>query len=158
MGLTTVGWREWLALPELGVPAIKAKVDTGARTSALHAVRLEVFKADGRERVRFWVQPLRKQPDFQLRCEADVADRRTVSDSGGHREKRVVIRSKIRLSDREWSADITLTDRYTMLFPMLLGRKALEGLFIVDPALSYSTGRSLTRAYSKTRKRQTKGE
>ncbi len=148
-GRTVIGWREWVALPELGLPAVKAKVDTGARTSALHAFRVETFEEAGRRRVRFWLHPLRRKKQLEVCCQADLLDRRTVSDSGGHREKRCVIRTPVELAGERWEIEITLTNRDSMLFPMLLGRKALEERFLVDAAESYLTGRvkSASRLY-----------
>lgn len=152
-GSVVIGWREWAVLPALGIAAVKAKVDTGARTSALHAFMLESFRAGGRERVRFGIHPLQKRSRPELFCEADVLDRRIVSDSGGHREERYVIETPLRLGDNEWSIELTLTNRDTMLFRMLLGRTAMKGRFLVDPAQSYLTGTSLRRAYARPKKR-----
>lgn len=145
--IEALGWREWVALPDLGIPAVKAKLDTGARTSALHAYFVEPFEENGVSRVRFGIHPLRRRPEIALDCVADVKDRRIVSDSGGHREHRFVIETRLELGARSWLAEVTLTDRESMLFRMLLGRTALAGRFSVDPALSYSTGKSLRRAY-----------
>lgn len=153
-----VGWREWVSLPELGVPGVKAKIDTGARTSALHATAIERFTPhDGRERVRFWVHPLQDRPrvparpDVMLPCAADVVDARVVTPSSGHREHRLVIRTPIRVAGREADIEITLTDRADMRFRMLLGRQALVALGLtVDPSRSYLTGprpRNLYRGY-----------
>ncbi len=147
--LTTIGWREWLILPDLGIPAIKAKIDTGARTSALHASFVEAIGTGESRRVRFGVQPLRKRKDLEYICEADIIDYRRVKDSGGHTEMRYFIRTTAMLGDRRWSIDISLTSRKDMLFKMLLGRKALENGFRIDPGLSYSTGRELARSYLK---------
>ena len=144
-----VGWREWVALPELGIPAIKAKVDTGARTSALHAYMVEPFTENGRERVRFGIRPLRKRKDLELLCEADVYDRRVVSDSGGHREERYIIRTPLFIGGMSRDIELSLTNRDTMLFRMLIGRTALKGRLVVDPAQSYCTGKSLRYAYPK---------
>lgn len=146
--LSTIGWREWLALPELGIPAVKAKVDTGARTSALHAFQLETFRRSGSMYVRFLLHPLRRRKSLILTCTAEVLDKRIVSDSGGHREHRYVISTLARLGDQEWPIELTLTDRENMLFRMLLGRTALEGRFQVDPGTSYHCGRRLRKAYS----------
>ena len=149
----TIGWREWLALPELGIPAIKAKVDTGARTSALHAFRTETFRSGGSERVRFWIHPLRGRDDVQIECEAPVIDRRIVRDSGGHTEERCFIRTLISAGGREWPAEITLTSREDMLFRMLLGRAALiEAGMQVDPGISYSLGRRPAGVYPRRRR------
>ncbi len=145
--ILTVGWREWVALPGLGIPALKAKIDTGARTSALHAFQIDVFERDGREQVRFGIHPLHRRPDLEIFCTADVADRRVVSDSGGHRERRLVICTPVRLAGHTWPIEITLTNREDMRFRMLLGRRAMQGRMLVDPGGSYLTGRRLSRSY-----------
>lgn len=141
-----IGWREWLALPALGVPAVKAKIDTGARTSALHVQELETFTVNGQRRVRFVLHPLRRRGDIGIACSADLIDERIVSDSGGHRELRQVICTPVRLGENEWPVEITLTNREDMLFRMLLGRTAMHSL-VVDPERSYLCGRSLRKAY-----------
>jgi hypothetical protein len=137
---TNLGWREWLALPELGIAAIKAKLDTGARSSALHVESLETFRRDGALHVCFVVRP-RRRGARTIACSAPVVDRRPVTDSGGHRSERWFIRAEIALAGRRFHTDINLTDRRAMLFPLLLGRGALEGRFRVDPALSYTCPR-----------------
>lgn len=140
--LLTVGWREWVALPELGLPAVKAKVDTGARTSSLHAVDVVPFERDGVPFVRFAVVPVSRRPEAVRVCEAPLVDRRVVSDSGGHRERRYVIVTPLALGGRRWPTEITLTNRATMRFRMLVGRTAMAGHLVVDPSGSYLTGRS----------------
>ncbi len=143
-----LGWREWVSLPGLEIPAIKAKIDTGARTSALHAFQLETFCKNGIEKVLFGIHPLQKRKDIELFCEAEILDYRRVTDSGGHYEMRYVIKTPIRVGSVEWEIELTLTDRETMRFRMLLGRTAMHGRFTVDPATSYLNGRGLSRVYS----------
>lgn len=140
-GLTAIGWREWLSLPELGIAHLKAKVDTGARTSALHACYLEPFREHGAPMVRFGIHPLQRRSDILIDCTAAVIDRRLVTDSGGHREKRYVIETRAVLGDVSWSLELTLTNRDTMRFRMLLGRTAIEARFAVVPSASYLLGR-----------------
>lgn len=142
-----IGWKEWIGLPDLGIPAVKAKIDTGARTSALHTFKLEEFEANGLRMVRFGIQPLQRRKDVQRYCEAPVLERRRVKDSGGHIEKRYVIRTTAVLGDVNWPINITLTDRAPMLFRMLLGRKAVEDKFLINPGGAYLTGRKLAKSY-----------
>ena len=143
-----MGWREWAVLPQLSVPAVKVKVDTGAKTSALHAYRMETFVRDGMEQVRFWIHPLQRRTDIEIVCEAPVLDQRVVRDSGGHAEERFVIRTPLRIGRHEWDIDLTLTSREDMLFRMLLGRRAIiEGNFLVDPQSSYLNGKRPRKAY-----------
>lgn len=135
-----VGWREWLSLPELGIDWIKVKVDTGARTSALHAFEVDEFTDAGQKMVRFSLHPIQKRDDIVQTCVAPVIDERVVSDSGGHREMRYVIETPVRLGEHEWTVELTLTNRDSMLFRMLLGRTAMEGRFLVKPGASFLFG------------------
>jgi len=139
--LITVGWRERLALPQLGISLLKAKLDTGARSSSLHVDTLESFRRDGVTWLRFTMHTSRRQP-ADVCCEVPALDRRTVTDTGGRRTERWFIRSEVQLAGQCFSIDINLTDRRHMLFPLLLGRSALTGRFAVDPALSYTQSRS----------------
>lgn len=133
----SLGWREWAGLPGFGIPSIKAKLDTGARTSSLHVVELETFHVDGILSVRFVLRPRRRSSRL-VTCEAAVIDRRAVTDSGGHRADRWFVRTPVDLAGSRFVTEINLTDRGAMLFPLLLGRCALAGRFGVDAALSYT--------------------
>jgi len=137
--LITVGWREWVGLPDLGIARIKAKIDTGARTSALHAFELQSFKERGSPHVRFRIHPKQYRTDIEMTCEARVIDQRVVADSGGHREERYVIETPIKLAGQTWPIEMTLTARDDMRFRMLLGRTAMSGRILVDPSRSYLT-------------------
>lgn len=136
----TIGWREWVRLPALGQAMIKAKIDTGARTSALHAYYVEPFEIDGRTWVRFGLHPRQKDTQVQIECEAPVVDQRRVTDSGGHAEMRYVIATTLMLGNTAYEAEVTLTDRENMLFRMLLGRGALKPRFVVDSDESFLLG------------------
>lgn len=138
---SVVGWREWISLPDLCIEQIKAKVDTGARTSALHAYFVDPFSKYGEEWVRFGIHPLQNNADFAKVCEMPVKDRRIVTDSGGHREQRYVIETMVTLGEYHWPAELTLTDRDSMKFRMLLGRTALNGKYLVNPEASYLIGK-----------------
>lgn len=139
--LLTLGWREWVKLPDLGIEQIKAKVDTGARTSALHAFDLRRLSENGQNRVEFQIHPIQKDLDTVVTCQADIIDTRIVTDSGGHKEERYVIETTLAIGDHTWPIEVTLTARDDMLFRMLLGRTAIKHRAQVNPARSYLIGK-----------------
>jgi hypothetical protein len=135
--IAAIGWREWLALPELGIPNVKAKVDTGARTSALHAIDIKYFEDDGNLSVRFKVHPRQRDTSLTIETTAAVLEKRHVRDSGGHSQERPVIQTLVSAGGHQWSIELTLTNRDVMGFRMLLGREAVRHRFLVDPGHSY---------------------
>jgi ribosomal protein S6--L-glutamate ligase len=132
----TFGWEEWVALPGLGLPAIKAKIDTGAKTSALHAFDIEAFGPSSHPKVRFAVHPIPGNDLISIPCSADIVDRREVTSSNGETELRYVIATEITVAGRAWPIEITLTDRGTMAYRMLLGRQALGDEVVISPSES----------------------
>ncbi len=138
-----VGWEEWLALPSLGLPALKAKMDTGARTSALHAFTIQPFGTESRPKVRFGIHPIPDRPDIEIYCSAKVVDKREVTSSNGSTELRYVILVPLHMGGRVWDIEVTLANRENMAYRMLLGRSALEGIGVhpdgsfLQPQLSY---------------------
>ena len=136
--LVVLGWREWLALPDLGVRAIRAKIDTGARSSALHVDALQTEFRGGVEWVRFHLGSACVADEEWT--EAKVLDRRFVTDSGGHRTERIFIRTTLLLAGERRTIEMNLSHRKNMLFPMLLGRTAMAGRFLVDPQRSFVLG------------------
>jgi hypothetical protein len=135
-----VGWREWVRLADLGVAAIKAKIDTGARTSALHAFAVEPFPRAGALWVRFEVHPMQRSNAVKIKCEAPAIDERAVRNSGGQVERRYVIETHLMLGDRSWPIELALANRDQMGFRMLLGRTALEGRALIEPGRSFLSG------------------
>lgn len=135
-----LGWREWVALPELKLSEIKAKIDTGARSSALHAFAIEPYRKGGQRWVMFAIHPLQNSSEVSVECHAPIKDRRLVMDSGGHKQRRYVIETQMVLGQAVINAEMTLTNRDSMLFRMLLGRTAMDAAFIVDPGASYLQG------------------
>ncbi len=140
-----IGWREWVSLPTLGIERIKVKVDTGARTSAIHAFEVVAEQRGNELWVGFGVHPDQRSQEQIVWCTAPVVDQRVVRDSGGHEEERYVIEVPVRLGEREWPIEATLTSRDNMGFRMLLGRTAIRGNFIVDPGRSYVIGKRIKK-------------
>lgn len=138
---TVIGWREWVALPDLGVRTIKAKVDTGARTSSLHAFDMEEFTRGSRDMVRFRIHPEQRSSKHEKLVEARVHEWREVRSSSGESEERPVILTTIKIFDQSWEVELTLTRRDSMGFRMLLGRQAVRGYHLVDPGRSFLNGR-----------------
>lgn len=148
---TLTGWREWVALPDLGVDWIKAKIDTGARTSSLHAFDIEEFAREDESWVRFRVKPWQDSQEDTVVVETPVHDRRAVRSSSGHAQERLVVLLMIRLVDREVLAEVTLSNRDEMGFRMLIGREALRRGYTVDPARSFLGGRAPREARRRNR-------
>ncbi len=135
--LPILGWREWITLPDLKVPRIKVKIDTGARSSSLHAFDIESFEERGQAMVRFQIHPRQRDTRQTIIAEALILDHREVRNSGGKAELRPVINTCVQIGDRLWPIELTLTNRDAMGFRMLLGRQAIRRHFLVDPGRSY---------------------
>ena len=150
---TLTGWREWVSLPDLGVDWIKAKIDTGARTSSLHAFDIQEFERDGEAWVRFRVKPWQDSQEDAVVVESPIHDRRAVRSSSGHAQERLVVQLMIRLVDREVMAEVTLSNRDEMGFRMLIGREAQRRGYVVDPARSFLGGRAPREARRRNRGR-----
>lgn len=136
-----IGWREWVALPGISISAVKAKVDTGARTSALHAHDIHTVHVDGVERVRFVVSPIQRTSRGAVEAEAEVVEHREVKSSTGHVSVRPVIRTPVDILGEPYDIELTLVNRDVMGFRMLLGREALRRRFLIDPGRSFLSGR-----------------
>ena len=147
-----IGWREWVALPQLGVKAIKAKIDTGARSSALHAFNVKRFRRGDKRMVRFEIHPLQRGKQEAVLAEAELVGEKHIRSSNGQEELRPVIGMTIRLLDREWDIEVTLTNRDEMGFRMLLGRQALRNRFLIDPGKSFQAGRPVRKRRVKKKK------
>ncbi|QBX55472.1 hypothetical protein EXE58_08420 [Nocardioides seonyuensis] len=150
-GQTIAGWREWVSLPDLGVEWVKAKLDTGARSSAIHAFDLTELERDGRSWVRFSIHPWQRSTDDIVEVELPVHDRRTIRSSTGHEQERYVVLMDVRLLDRTIPVEMTLSRRDEMGFRLLIGREALRQGFLVDSSRSYLGGRPKRRTRRKNR-------
>jgi hypothetical protein len=135
--LLIIGWREYLSLPKLGISNIKAKIDTGARSSALHAFEIEHFEEGETSKVRFKVHPQQRNSHLTVVAEAELLEQREVRNSGGQAQLRPVIRTIVELGGQQWPIELTLTNRDVMGFRMLLGREAVRRRFLVDAGHSY---------------------
>ena len=151
-----LGSEEWCSFPELGIPTIKARVDSGAKTSALHAINIAPFKNEGQNWVRFDINPIQNNVKTVIHCEAPLVDKRVVKSSSGFREERYVIQTKLEIGNTNWNIEMTLTNRDSMGFRMLLGREAMSGRVLVDPEQQYLLGQptndSLTEVYKNSEK------
>lgn len=151
--LPHIGWREWVALPDLGVRRVKAKVDTGALTSALHAFDIRRFRRGKKRMVRFKIHPYQRDTKRTVEAEAPLADRRMVRSSSGHETLRAVIVTEVEVLGQRWPIELTLVARGDMGFRMLLGRQALRGRFVVDPGRSFEGGRPKLKSKAGARKK-----
>ncbi|WP_013322781.1 ATP-dependent zinc protease family protein [Gloeothece verrucosa] len=135
--LLVIGWREWLDLPELQIKQMKAKIDTGARSSALHAFHIEQFQDEGKPMISFSVHPYQRDTHHTVIAQAQVLEWRLVRNSGGVAQLRPVIQTRVKLGEKQWPIELTLTNRDVMGFRMLLGREAVRQRFLVDPGHSF---------------------
>lgn len=137
-----IGWQEWVAFPELEIKRIKAKIDTGAKTSALHAEEIEIYRTkSGKMRARFFVVPLKSNPRYRIHSSADLIDQRFVRSSNGQRELRTTVLTAFQINDFIYPIELTLTNRDSMGFRLLIGRSALSKDFIIDPHHTFLLGR-----------------
>lgn len=147
MEYAAVGWREWITFPDFGGIRVKAKVDTGARTSSIHATAIEHVARDGRDWIDFCLFPHQNNHDTFVKCSAPMVERRVITDSGGHAEDRFVVLARIGLGAQTWDIELSLTQRDTMGFRMLLGRTAIRNRFVVLPGKSYLAGAPLDAGF-----------
>ncbi|AFZ43709.1 protein of unknown function DUF785 [Halothece sp. PCC 7418] len=143
--LPLIGWREVIALPKLNIPEVKAKIDTGARSSALHAYAIAHYHDQGEAMIRFWVHPYQKNTQYSIEAEAKLIEMREVRNSGGIAQLRPVVETIVELGEKQWSIELTLTNRDVMGFRMLLGRQAVRNHFLVDPGQSYLQSQAIKR-------------
>ena len=137
---TVIGWCEWAAFPDLGVENINAKIDTGAKTSAIHAYRIKEVEIDGEPHAEFYLHPEQRRKKPEIFCRTPIIDRRLIRSSNGQEEERFVTQTRLRLGDHLWKIDLTLTNRDAMGFRLLIGRDALSRKFMIDPGASYLLG------------------
>lgn len=149
--LLVVGWREWVNFPEIDLANIKAKVDTGARTSCLHAFSIRPYEENGVQRVEFQTHPTQYDSQEVRTCNADVLDQRIVTNSGGQKEERWLIKTMLKIGSYSWPIEVTLSSRHDMKFRMLLGRTALRNRAMVDSARSYLIGKKAKKNKLKQR-------
>ncbi|MDA1089835.1 MAG: 30S ribosomal protein S6--L-glutamate ligase [Proteobacteria bacterium] len=149
------GWEEWVELPGLGLPAVRAKIDTGARSSSIHAFMIEPYGRNNKPRVRFGVHPVPERPDIVVFCSADLVDQREITSSNGEVELRYIVLTPMRIGGQEWPIEISLTNRESMQYRMLIGRTALRDTIIVDPNLSCVQGKLSADLYDKLQKTKT---
>jgi hypothetical protein len=147
-GRPSIGWREWVSLPELGIANVKVKVDTGARSSSLHAFDVTTFDRDGKQIVQFKVHPFQRDASRSVTATAPLMEYRRVRSSSGHATLRPVILTSVEWAGRRWTIELTLASRDQMGFRMLLGRAAVRERFVVDPGRSYLGGKPMTRRRS----------
>ena len=155
--LPIIGWREWVALPQLGIAYIKPKIDTGARSSSLHVSQIEEFQRGEALYVRFKVHPIQRNRSFGVKAEAEVLEYRNVASSSGQKSLRPVIVTEIQMLGQRWPIELTLANRDEMGFRMLLGREAIRGRFLVDAGNSFYAGKLKTKSKRKSRKRRPEG-
>ena len=148
--LPVIGWREWIGLPDLGIRRLKAKVDSGARSSSLHGSNFELFEEDGQRFVRFQVHPYHRKPEKTRTAVARLIDVREVRSSSGVASKRLVIATQVQLMGKTWEVELTLAERGSMGFRMLLGREAIRGRFLIDSGQSYYGGIPAKKRKSKS--------
>jgi hypothetical protein len=147
--LPVIGWREWVSLEQFGIPTIKAKVDSGARSSSLHVFELDEFEREGQKWARFKVHPIQKNSEVEVEVEAPILEHRSVRSSSGKAQVRPVVQTTISMMGQSWPIEITLASRDKMKFRMLLGRQAFRGRFLLDAGVSFCGGRPQRKSRKK---------
>lgn len=140
MSKLILGWREWAELPELLVPLIKVKIDTGAKISALHTYDVKIIKKNNENFAKFIIHPIQRNEKIFINCVAKIIDMKTIKSTSGHKENRIVIRSPITIGNFTWDIDMTLTNRDIMNHRMLIGRRAMQNI-LIDPSKSFCQGK-----------------